>query len=279
LEAVGRTDEAEVIVAEFEAGARRENGGRALPTPQPTSAPPPGREPIRALFRPRWRRRTVMLWIFQCLQTIGYYGFGTLVPLVLAAKGYSIVTSLTFSAVTFLGYPVGSLLSIPILERIERRTLIALAALAMVGFGLMFGYSTNTTAILIAGFCYTVASNLFSNGYHVYQSELYPTNLRATGGGTAYSLSRLATAAMPFVLLPLLDNAGPGAVFVAIAIAMGLLATEVMLLGPRSTGRALEDLTALTPTPIPRVPAQSAIGGTGLTEDDEPARGVSVTEP
>jgi putative MFS transporter len=50
------------------------------------------RLPVRALFEPAWRRRTAMLWIFQCLQTFGYYGFGTLVPLVLAAKGFDIVT-------------------------------------------------------------------------------------------------------------------------------------------------------------------------------------------
>ena len=31
---------------------------------------------------------------------MGYYGFGTLVPLVLASKGYSIVTSLTFTSLT-----------------------------------------------------------------------------------------------------------------------------------------------------------------------------------
>ena len=58
--------------------------------------------------RPPYRRRTGMLYIFQFLQTVGYYGFGTLAPLVLADKGFDIVESLGFSAVIFLGYPVGS---------------------------------------------------------------------------------------------------------------------------------------------------------------------------
>ena len=43
---------------------------------------------MRGDLPPPYRRRTVMLCIFQFLQTVGYYGFGTLAPLVLAEKGY-----------------------------------------------------------------------------------------------------------------------------------------------------------------------------------------------
>jgi MFS transporter, putative metabolite:H+ symporter len=251
LEAVGRNAEADRITTEFEQSARGQ--GFTLPDPEPVAAvPPQPREPVRTLFVPPWRRRTVMLWIFQCLQTLGYYGFGTLVPLILTAKGYDVVTSLAFSAVTFIGYPVGSLLSIPIIERFERRTLIIASALAMVVLGLAFGFSSSGAAILVAGFLYTAASNVFSNAYHVYQGELYPTRLRATGAGSAYSLSRLATAFMPFLLLPLLDNHGSGAVFVCIGAAMILLSLDIALLGPRTTGRALEDVTSGEPAPVAR---------------------------
>jgi putative MFS transporter len=241
LEAVGRTDEAEKIVAGLENEAVA--AGHALAEPEPVAVAPRSREPLSALFVPPWRRRTAMLWIFQCLQTFGYYGFGTLVPLVLTAKGYSVVTSLSFSAVTFLGYPVGSLISIPLIERFERRVLIAASAVAMGGLGLAFGFSSNKATILIAGFLFTAVSNVFSNAYHVYQSELYPTRLRATGAGTGYSLSRLATAAMPFVLLPLLDDHGSGPLFAVISIAMALLTIDVLALGPRTTGLSLESAT------------------------------------
>ena len=49
-----------------------------------------------------------MMAVFHLLQSFGYYGFGTLVPLVLVAKGFPVVSSLRFVALTFLGYPVGS---------------------------------------------------------------------------------------------------------------------------------------------------------------------------
>jgi MFS transporter, putative metabolite:H+ symporter len=242
LEAVGRTAEAEAIVTKFEEQAVSENGGRPLPEPEAGSRPETGRAPVSELFQPRFRKRTIMLWLFHCLQTLGYYGFGTLVPLVLTAKGYSVVTSLTYSAVVFIGYPVGSLLSLPIIERVERRALIIGSAAAMIVLGLVFGFSSGEALILIAGFLYTVASNVFSNAYHVYQSELYPTSLRATGAGSAYSLSRLATAVMPFVLIPLLNDDGSSAVFIVIGIAMALVIANVAAFGPKTTGRSLEQV-------------------------------------
>jgi putative MFS transporter len=256
LESVGRREEADAIVSAMEAAARAEYPGTPLPDPDPAERPQKlERSSIATLFEPQWRRRTVMLWIFQCLQTFGYYGFGTLAPLVLTAKGYSVVSSLTFSAVVFLGYPIGSLLSDPIIERIERRTLIVLGAAGMVVFGLAFGFAGNTAVILLSGFCYTAVSNLFSNAYHVYQGELYPTRLRATGAGSAYSLSRLATAVMPFVLLPLLDNHGAGAVFTFVGIAMAVLAVDIQFLGPRTTNRSLEDVTGSDgAAPVPAGP-------------------------
>src|SRR5204863_4365925 len=46
------------------------------------------RLPFQALLDGRYRRRTLMLSVFQIFQTVGYYGFGTIIPLVLAAKGF-----------------------------------------------------------------------------------------------------------------------------------------------------------------------------------------------
>jgi putative MFS transporter len=262
LEANGRTAEAEAIVASLEQRAIEETG-RDLPPPDTTVVPQVRKARVSELFEPRWRKRTFMLWFFHCLQTLGYYGFGTLVPLVLTAKGYDVVHSLTFSALTYLGYPVGSLISIPIIEKLERKMLIVASAVAMIVLGLVFGYASSSAMILVAGFLYTTASNVFSNAYHVYQSELYPTNLRATGAGSGYSLSRLATAVMPFVLLPLLDNHGAGPVFIVIGIAMALLIVDILALGPNTTGRALEQVTgdgdaASMPVPASTVASQTA---------------------
>jgi len=237
LESVGRVAEAEEITARMEREA--EAYGR-LPPPEPVDVASGQRARVAVLFDERYRRRTLMLFVFHIFQTVGYYGFGTLVPTVLAAKGYSIVTSLTFTSLTFIGYPVGSALSLPIIERIDRRWLIAGSAFLMSLFGLALGYSTSAPVIVAMGFCYTVASNLFSNGLHIFQVEIFPTFVRGTASGMAYGLSRLSSGVMPFVLLPVLDRWGAGAMFAVIAAALWIVIVDVVLFAPSTTGRAPE---------------------------------------
>ena len=239
LELVGRHAEADVITARMEAEAVL--AGHTLAEPD-HDVRPTAREalPIRALFRAPFARRTTMLWVLSALEVFGYYGFGTLAPLVLAAKGYDVITSLGFVAATYLGYPLGSLLAVPIVERVERKYLVMTSATLMAVFGLAFGLASGTAVIVAAGLAYTVVSNVFSNAYHVYLAESYPTAIRGTAAGAAYSLSKLVTGALPFLLLPFLDLHGPVAVFAVVALAMGLLVVNVGVLGGRTTGRSAD---------------------------------------
>jgi MFS transporter, putative metabolite:H+ symporter len=236
LETVGHMADAEAIVSAMEREAEREG---ALPPPSDESAAPE-RGRFRVIFGRRYRGRTLMLCVFHLFQTVGYYGFGTLVPTVLAAKGYPIVTSLTFTSLTFIGYPIGSALSIPIVERIDRRWLIVGSAALMAVFGLTLGYASSPAVILASGFLYTATSNIFSNALHIFQVEIFPTSVRATAAGTAYGMSRLSTGAMPFVLVPVLDRFGPTAMFGVIAGALAICILVIALFAPSTTGRALE---------------------------------------
>jgi len=212
-----------------------------LPEPDPVHAAPlRDRGSFGELLVPPFRKRTAMMAVFHLLQSFGYYGFGTLVPLVLVAKGFPVVQSLGFVALTFLGYPVGSLLSLPLVERLERKVLLVASGLGMAVFGLLFGLSDAPAAIVIFGFLYTVISNVFSNSFHVYQAEIFPTRLRATASGSTYALSRLSNALLPFILLPVLAAFGPVAMFAVVSAAMVVVALDIGLLGPRTTGRNLE---------------------------------------
>jgi putative MFS transporter len=237
----GRYDEADRATRRIEDTAREELGVAELPEPEPVAVAPATGAPIAEIFSPPYRRRTVMLCIFQFLQTVGYYGFGTLAPLVLADKGYDIVESLGFSAVIFLGYPVGSALSVPLMERFERKHLIVASALAMAVLGVVFGFGRSPAVIIGAGFLLTSCSNVFSNGFHIYQAEIFPTRIRSTAVSTSYSLSRLSGAMLPFISVAALDNLGPTAVFLGSAAILVVVCLDVGLLGPRSTGMNLED--------------------------------------
>jgi putative MFS transporter len=245
LETVGRDAEADEITRRFEAEARAEGNQLDEPgEPAPVLPARSGIDGLRVLARPPLGKRTAMMVVFHLFQTIGYYGFGTMVPLVLAAKGFPVGKSLLFTALVWLGYPVGSALSLPLVERFERKFLVVVAVIAMAAFGLAFGFSTAMVPILIFGFSYTVISNVFSNAYHSYQAEIFPTAVRSTAASGTYAVSRLATAIMPFVLLPVLANAGPGAVFGVVCAAMAIVALDIGLLGPRTTGRTVESVSA-----------------------------------
>ncbi|MFC9501866.1 MFS transporter [Streptomyces sp. NPDC056982] len=267
LEARGRRAEAEAVVARIEtlnepgtAGARQVPAQRKAEaqahaeseseskskskseseSESETETVPTVRVPLRRMFQPPYRRRTVMWWIFQVLQTVGYYGFGSLAPVVLAAKGHSTTASLGYAALSFCGYPLGSALSIPLIERFERRTLIIVAALGQAFFGLLFGFADAAWLIVGSGFLLTVCSNVFSNAFHVYQAEIFPTNLRSSAIGIAYSLSRLVSVILPFIALSVLDDLGATAVFAGSAVLMVLLCLNVGLLGPKTKGLALD---------------------------------------
>lgn len=246
LETTSRRDEAEQIVLEVERRSGVETALAPSPVPQTAGAahPVPEAPPrvrLAELFGPECRRRTVMMMVFNVLQTVGYYGFGTLAPLVLASKGYTVTSSLGYAALAFCGYPIGALLAVPIVERMERKYLIIVSVVAIAVLGIVFGSATNTVVIVSAGFLLTVASNVFSNAYHVYQAEIFPTRVRSTAVGMCYSLSRAVSAVLPFVAVAALDGFGPVGVFGGAAVVMAVLCLDVGLFGPRSTGLSLEE--------------------------------------
>jgi MFS transporter, putative metabolite:H+ symporter len=131
----GEYDEADRTARVIEDAARADLGVDELPEPEPIEVAPVQKASLREIFEPPYARRSLMLWIFQFFRTVGYYGFGTLAPLVLKAKGYDIVESLGFTALIYCGYPLGSALSVPLMDRFERKHLIIASALAIGGFG------------------------------------------------------------------------------------------------------------------------------------------------
>jgi MFS transporter, putative metabolite:H+ symporter len=244
LESRGRDTEAREVVASVVAKVAP---GTPVPEDLPERHSRSGEdarsvaEVLRIAFRD-YRKRTVMLVIFQVLQTVAYYGFGTLAPLVLVSKGFEVTQSLGYAALTFAGYPLGSLVSVPLVERFERKYLIIASALGIAVCGIVFAAATNIAVIVVAGFLLTAVSNVFSNAFHIYQAEIFPTAIRSTASGICYSLSRATSTVLPFVAVPALAALGPVPVFTGSAVLIVLLCLDVGLLGPRSTGLKLEEV-------------------------------------
>lgn len=239
LESVGRRAEAEEITSRLEAEARAEHGEQ-LPVPLEEAPVLVSKQPWSLLFSPAIRRRTIMMYIADFLQSVGFYGFGTITALVLVDKGYTITSSLLYTFITFLGYPLGSWLTVYIGDKWERKWLLCVTAVLMAGVGIGYAYSDSAALIVILGFVYAFISEQFANAIHMYQAEIFPTAARATGAGSAYSLSRLSQAALPLVLLPVLHSSGAVAVFSIVGACMIILMLDIAILGPRTAGIAVE---------------------------------------
>lgn len=246
LAGVGRMGEAEAAVRAFETGSAP--AAENSVDDDDYEAEDVGEEPVArstAIARLRlspYRQRMTMLAVFHLFQPFGYYGFGTLAALVLVSRGYDVTSSLLFTAVSFIGYPLGSLASIPLLKRFERKYLIMATVAVMAICGVLFATVSAPAMIVVFGLLTTAASNVFSNIYHVYQAEIFPNDVRATAVGWTYSLSRLSSAALPFILIPVLNHYGAEAMFTVVLVALAAAVAVLIPFGPRTTGRSLDEI-------------------------------------
>jgi MFS transporter, putative metabolite:H+ symporter len=194
------------------------------------------------LWRPPYLRRTVMLIIFQTLQTIGFYGFANWAPTFLMKRGFSLLHSLEYTMLIALVSPVGPILAAWTSDRLERKWTIVVLALLVAAFGLGFGNASTATAVVTFGALLTLCNYWFSAAFHAFQAELFPTRIRATGVGFTYSWSRLS-AAFSSLLIGVVLAHGVPAVFALLAAAMTGVAVIIGVMGPRTNRVALEELS------------------------------------
>jgi putative MFS transporter len=235
----GRGAEAERIAATIEARVAAE--ARApLPPPEPTGVEEQGRESLGEIWVPPYRRRTIMLMVFNFCQTIGFYGFNNWVPALLAAQGAGFTKSLEYSFVIALASPTMPFLFLLFADRTERKWQIVAAALGTAGFGALFALSATPAWLIVCGVGITTTNNLLSYALHAYQPELFPTRVRARAVGFVYSFSRLSTVFSSFAIAFFLGRFGAPGVFVFIGAAMLVVVLSIGVFGPRTRGLPLE---------------------------------------
>ncbi|MBB3260665.1 putative MFS transporter [Paraburkholderia bannensis] len=237
----GRLDEAHAVLSRLEATVERQYG-RALPAPA-AAEPVMPKSGFAAMWKPPYRKRTIMLVLFHIFQTIGFFGFANWVPTLLVKQGITVTSSLLYTTVIGLAAPLGPLLGYAIADRFERKHVIVCMAALNIVAGLLFSQVRSAGAIVTLGVLLTLASNIISFSYHTYQQELYPTAIRARAVGFVYSWSRLSAVFSSFVIASTLREFGVTGVFVFIAGAMSLVIVAIGLMGPRTLGKSLESIS------------------------------------
>jgi putative MFS transporter len=238
----GRGAEADRIAAAIEARVAAESGA-PLPPPEPTPAEAPADGRLAEIWQPPYRRRTVMMMVFNFCQSIGFYGFGNWVPALIAAQGAGFTKSLEYSFIIALASPTLPLLFLLFADRTERKWQIVTAACGTACFGLLFTLSSHPAWLIFCGVAITASNNLLSYSFHAYQPELFPTRVRARAVGFVYSFSRLSTVFTSFMIAFFLQRFGTPGVFGFIFAAMLGVVLSIGLFGPRTRGLALEEIS------------------------------------
>jgi putative MFS transporter len=237
----GRSEEARRIVERFEAEAVAESGPLSEPRGEGGGQTPHGR--FAEIWSTAYRTRTLMLIVFNLFQTVGFYGFSNWVPSFLIKQGIAVTASLGYTFVIAIAAPFGPLIAALYSDRIERKWMIAGAALCVAACGLVFAQMREAVPLILFGALITLANNIMSFSFHAYQAELYPTRIRALGVGFVYSFSRLSTVFSAFVIAFFLDRFGVGGVFALIAASMVVVALVIGLLGPKTRDLSLEAIS------------------------------------
>jgi MFS transporter, putative metabolite:H+ symporter len=244
LEQQGYTAQAEEIVADMEQRVRAETG-RDLPPPDVLAhEAKPQAGAWSEMWNETYRGRSIMLIVYNLLQTIGYYGFSSWVPTLLVSQGIEVTKSLAYTFIIAIAAPIGPLVGVWFADRFERKWQIAFAAIGIAAFGLLFAQQAGAAGVIVFGVLITLCNNWMSFSFHAYQAELYPTRIRAKAVGFVYSWSRFSAIFSGFIIAFFLGRYGTIGVFGFIASAMIIVAIVIGRFGPAVTGRRLEAIAA-----------------------------------
>ena len=211
-------------------------------TPQDSAAPLPEKGRFREIWAPAYRQRTLMLVVMNVFQAIGFFGFGNWLPALLSGKGATVTHSLLYAFFITLAYPLGSLICSRYADKLENKWQIVLSALMTVVFGTLFALSNSPLLMVACGFLITCSNAWLTFSYHAYQTEIFPTHIRARAVGFCYSFSRLSTAFSSLLIGVILQYAGSQGVIGVIVLSMRMVMLSVGIYGPKTRGLDLEQI-------------------------------------
>ena len=207
----GRTDEALKILAKLEAAAGPATA-QPKPAPRPASTSATATVGFGDLFRAPYLPLVAMFMVFNFCQAFGFYGFANWVPTLLVEKGITVTKSLEYSFIVAFAYPIAPLLASSFADKLERKWIICGACVAIILFGAMFSQLTAPALLILSGVLLTAANMTMSYAYHAYQTEVFPTAVRARASGMVYSMSRVSAMFSGFIVAWMLKVGGVGGV-------------------------------------------------------------------
>lgn len=188
---------------------------------------------LAALFHREYLAATLLFFVASFMGLLLVYGFGTWLPQLMRASGYSIGSSMSFLVITNLGAIVGMLLSGRIADRVSSRSVcvgwFALGAVFVGVISVPMPLPLTYLAAALAGFFLFTAQVLL----YAHVGDHYPVAARATALGWVAGIGRLGSVAGP-ALGGVLVGAHLGVWNFYTFAAAGVIGAIAVWLAPRS---------------------------------------------
>ncbi|UIN22698.1 MFS transporter [Herbaspirillum frisingense] len=197
------------------------------------------RKPMSALFSAALRRRSLSLYLAWGLISIAYYGVFVYLPVKLGSEGFGFMRGQIFLIFLALVQLPGYALSAYGVERWGRKpTLVGFLLLSAVGCML---YSLGSDPKLVVGSTLLLSFSLLGTwaALYAFTPEVYPTDLRASGMGTAGAVARFGGLFAPAIIAPVMaSHFTLSLVMLSAFLVAGAVA--IMCVDVESRNRALE---------------------------------------
>ncbi|MCW8100713.1 MULTISPECIES: MFS transporter [Streptomyces] len=240
LESRGEHAAADAVLTEIETSVAAEKGPLPEPAP-PVAETPSTKAPLRLLLQRKYLLPTLLLSVLWMTQTIGFFGYSSWAPTLLAKEGFSVEKSVFYVALTTVGAPLGCYLASLVTDRFERKWCLVAFGTVIAVCGLLYGLTFNPVLIIVFGFLV----NLFERGYtalaYAYSPELFDTRARSLGTSVSYGLGRLSNAAGPLIVAALYTGHGYRSVFYFIAGTWVVGAVTLAAFGTRTRSARLAE--------------------------------------
>jgi putative MFS transporter len=240
----GKNTEAESVLSGIEQQVARLYG-RPLPEPSLSvrTTQHVHADPVKTLWSRQYLKRTLMaagLWFFALL---GYFGLTSWLTTLLHDHGYSVTSSIGFVTLISLGGIPGFLLASWLIEKIGRKPTMAIYLILSAVTAYLYGHPLHGL-LFVQGFM----MQFFFFGMwcvlYAYTPELYPTRARSSGAGWASAFGRAGAILGPVVVAFMLKAVpgGEGAVFTLGAASFVVATLLVLVFGPETRGKVLEQI-------------------------------------
>lgn len=164
----------------------------------------------RGAFRGKLLRPTILLMAIWIVYSTVTQVFSVWLATILQIRGFDSETLLTITMVAVIGAPVGMLLATAFADRLPRKAQFFGVAVIAGIVGLLFGVVPAAGVIAVLAFTQFVLIAWFSPVLNAAMMDEYPSALRSTGGGVAYSTGRLWSIIFPFTVAAALNAYGAG---------------------------------------------------------------------